>query len=568
VELVQRIDPTEFCLSYDTDTHLLYLRFFSGEDMGAIIAQARVTQPLDKMGPASQPMRSLKTKVDTARIEKLQALDKKYFKSKMDDALMALQDQWFEWLDGAEERAEKERLDREAEEHEELVRIADEGFEFLEETDNPLLWIATEIDWITAGERLNILYTFIAFCSQVVLKNPISVIAIGEGGSGKTHIIEAALELMPNEYTRTMKSSTMAAVYAMSEKDPYFFDGKIINMGDMGGQSDHEEAEEFKNIMKEMQTEGYVSRTKMVKGDDGEQTPKEFKLYGKPCICYTNVPGHEFDDQEMSRSIMLTPRMDNDIAVHWFKQLNRQINTPTSVNIQKHKDNLKMIPNVVHALRMRMDGVSIYNPYASFILNYLNNSKYLKRDVDKFDGILRIITAINGFKRDLFITESEHQVLFTTKDDIMIFLDLLSRYHESITKNLSPAAADLLAQLRDKAEEWDLYENGMTVNDYIFRSGTSLAKRSLQNYFSELNTMGLIKAIDKEGRSNVYALLDTGSGIDKNDICLSDMDKKVLQYNYGLITLPENMTPMYIPGSILHDANETFWNGFLPNGDI
>ena len=212
MELVQRIDPTEFCLSYDTDTHLLYLRFFSGEDMGAIIAQARVTQPLDKMGPASQPMRSLKTKVDTARIEKLQALDKKYFKSKMDDALMALQDRWFEWLDGAEERAEKERLEREAEEQEALEAIVSEGMDIIDEMQNPLICIAWMIDWLTAGERMNILYAFLAYASQVILKNPISVIGIGDGGSGKTHIQDVALSMIPDQFVMTVKSTTDAAL--------------------------------------------------------------------------------------------------------------------------------------------------------------------------------------------------------------------------------------------------------------------------------------------------------------------------------------------------------------------
>lgn len=567
MELIARIEPTEFCLTYDIDKSILYLRFYmeqNEEPAGSILAQARVTHTLDRIGPRSQPMASLKTKVDTAQVEKLQALDKKFFKSKMDDALMLIQERWFEWIDGAEERREKERQQEDEERKLELEEIASEGYEFLEETDNPLLWIAQNIDWITAGERLNILYAFIAFCSQIVLQNPISVIAIGEGGSGKSHIIDAALSLIPTEFVKVMKSSTMAAVYAMSEKDPYFFDGKIIYLGDMGGQADHEEADEFKNIMKEMQTEGYVSRTKMIKGENGEQIPKEYELFGKPCITYTNVPGHAFDDQEMSRSIMLTPRMDNDLAVHWFKQLNRQVNTPTKHNIEEHKNSLKKLPRMVYALKMRMEGVSIDNPYATFILKYLNESKYFKRDVDKFDGILRIITAINGFKRPLHYRDDGTSVLFTTKDDIMIFIDLLSRYHESITKNLSPASSDLLRELREKAEEWDLYETGMTVNDYMFKSGSTLSKRSVQNYFSELNSMGSIKVIDKENRQNVYALVDTDSNNHKDNILLSDMDIKVLEYNYGINNISSYEHPTYVPGEILHDANETFWNGFLP----
>lgn len=53
-----------------------------------------------------------------------------------------------------------------------------EGFETLENTESPLLWVATQIDWYTAGERLNILYAFIAYCSQVILRNPISILLL------------------------------------------------------------------------------------------------------------------------------------------------------------------------------------------------------------------------------------------------------------------------------------------------------------------------------------------------------------------------------------------------------
>ncbi|MEE3417491.1 MAG: hypothetical protein VZR53_19370, partial [Prevotella sp.] len=40
----------------------------------------------------------------------------------------------------------------------------------LKSLDNPLLWIGSVIEWLTAGERNNILLCFLAYCSQVILK--------------------------------------------------------------------------------------------------------------------------------------------------------------------------------------------------------------------------------------------------------------------------------------------------------------------------------------------------------------------------------------------------------------
>ena len=440
-----------------------------------------------------------------------------------------------------------------------------EGKQSLNTTEHPLVWVGNVVDWLTAGERMNILYAWIAYCSQVILKNPISVIALGEGGSGKTHIEDVAMSLIPSQYVMNMKSSTMAAVYAMADKDPYHFDGKIVNMGDLGGSSDHEEAEEFKNIMKEMQSDGYVKRIKMVKGEDGEQIPKEFELYGNPCITFTSVPGHDFDDQEMSRSIMITPRDDNNMAVGKYKHLARSKNNRSARNIQEYKDKVPTIQNMVLALRDRMDGVEIYNPYASFMDHFLAKTKYFKRDVDKYDGILRVITALNGYHRNMY-EDSFGKTLFTTKNDIYYFLDLLSRYHESIATNLSPAAADVLTILRDNAEEWDLYEEGITANDFMFNTNTNLSKRSVQQYFSEMNASGALRVSGKDGRSNVYILVDTNFSGFKDKVELSVDDIQMLEYNYGLDNLSEYETEKnyFPPETVWETAKAPFWNKFLP----
>ena len=212
----------------------------------------------------------------------------------------------------------------------------------------------------------------------------------------------------------------------------------------MGGAEDHQEAQEFKNIMKEMQSGGYVKRIKQVKGEDGEYVNKEFELFGYPCLTYTNVPGYEYEPQEMSRSIFYQPRVDNDLAVSRMRAICRQKNTKSAKIIQEYHDRIPNIQRMVLALRDRMEKIDIENPYTSFIEDFLNGSKFLKRDVDKYDGILRVITAINGYNRELI-----DNTLFTTKNDIRYFIRLLQNYQESINKNLSPPAEKTLKDLRN-----------------------------------------------------------------------------------------------------------------------
>jgi predicted transcriptional regulator len=454
---------------------------------------------------------------------------------------------------------EAEKAAEEVEQYEKQQAL-NNGRMTLETTEHPLLWVANTIDWLTAGERMNILYSWIAYCSQIILENPISVIAIGEASSGKSHIIDTALDLLPQEYVIRMKSATMAATYALADEDPKYFDKKIVYIGDMGGQSDHEEAEAFKNLMKELQTDGEARRIKMVTGNDGEQVPKWFILEGYPCLTYTNVPGHEYDNQELSRSVMLSPRQDNDEAVSIFKHLNDMKRGRTFDNIEEYRNRIPMIRNMVLALKEKMNDVEIVNPYRQFIRDFLSKTKYFKRDFDKYNGILKIITVLNGYNRPV-----HDGFIFTTKEDIAIFLELLERYHESITSNLSPNAMDILGILRDKAEEWELYEEGITVNDFMYRANLNFAKSSIQRYFGEMNSSGILKVDRKEGNQNVYLLMDSGFLKEIKNIRLTSFDEKMLVYNFGISAEELDTIYPHTPSwGISESINPPVWNDFLP----
>ena len=75
-----------------------------------------------------------------------------------------------------DKESEKSRI-----QHETLLnQNLDAARSILECKDQPLLYIAALISWLTAGERANIMLTFITFASQVILRNPISMIGLGD----------------------------------------------------------------------------------------------------------------------------------------------------------------------------------------------------------------------------------------------------------------------------------------------------------------------------------------------------------------------------------------------------
>ena len=435
--------------------------------------------------------------------------------------------------------------------------------------DNPLLYIGSVIEWFTAGERNNILLCFLAYCSQVILRNPISVIALGEAGSGKSHIEEVAMSLIPSEFIVNEKNITANALFRRAEESKYFYDGKIVNYGDMGGNSDQKFMEESKNLMKELQSEGYLCKPLTVQVE-GEWYVNELELIGKPCLTYTTVPNYQFDEQELSRSIFITPRTDNKVEFN-KRNIALEFKGKSYNYMEKMKKEAEVISYMIYVLRGLMEEIEIINPYVLIVIKFLNNSKYYKRDFPKYNNLLKVITVMNYYHKTVYEV-GDRKVIYTSIEDVQLFLSLLSNYRLSISENLSPKATEilqLLVELNDKpksnGEQPTLDVNRLwTITDFMEETHIDIEKRSLQTYFSELNKKGFIRIVETKGRANVYEITDNFNPIIiEEKLTLDDNVKKTIAYEHdddNLLNILED--DKVIPGLSIMDHDE---NIELPN---
>ena len=435
----------------------------------------------------------------------------------------------------------------------------------LKSLDNPLLWIGSVIEWLTAGERNNILLCVLAYCSQVILKNPISVIALGEAGSGKSHIEEVAMSLIPKEFIVNEKNITQAALFRRAEQSEYFYDGKIVNYGDMGGSNDQEFMEESKNIMKELQSEGFVSKPVATKVDGAWET-RELNLIGKPCLTYTTVPNYEFDDQELSRSILVTPRTDNKRE---FNRRNRalEFKGKSYGYMMKMVQESEQIQYMVYLLRDTMKDTVIINPYVDVVIGFLKNSEYYKRDFPKYNNLLKVITAFNYYHKQVYEKEDGVKVLYVSAEDVQLFLTLLSKYELSISENLSLHATDIIKELMELEKQTPIGDDGQptldvnatwTINDFMEHTKLNLAKRSVQNYFKELNSRGFVRVVEKKNNANVYELTGAFSmNLLEETLTLSKSVKETIAYELGdeLLAILEDDKPVKGLSIMDHDDN-------------
>lgn len=405
----------------------------------------------------------------------------------------------------------------------------------------PLIYIASLVSWLTAGERVNIMLAFMCYCSQVIMRNPISVIAIGDGGSGKTHIEETALSMIPEEFKVYEKKVTEAAMFNRSKDDQYFYNGKIVIYGDLGGDDDQKDVIAAKNMLKELQSDGYLNKPLSIQTNDEGWVTQDITLKGYPCLTYTTVPGFMFDDQEKSRSIFITPRMDNKGVFNARKTILEFKGGKTYLEMEGYKKDIEIVKYMVLLLRKRMESLEIINPYTYSVITFLGESEYFKRDFDKYNGILKTITAFNSFDRETFEMNGK-EVVFTSLDDLQLFISLLISYHESITGNITLKAAEILEDIRANFDDWILrnkvFELGLTTAQYADLTNLHVSKRSIQRYFGELNSAGFLKVVDKQGNSNIYALTGRVTSDELSNLLnLSLEQKELIKYEIGYTAL-------------------------------
>lgn len=396
-----------------------------------------------------------------------------------------------------------------------------EAKKFMQTLNDPLLYIGSIVDWLTAGERINTLICFCAGCSQVVLNEPVSVIGYGESSSGKTFVQNVALSLLPEEFIVVEKQVSPAALFNRSARDTRFYDGKIVSYGDMGGQNDRDNVQETLDLMKELQTDGKLVKPVSVKQDDGKWGVEDLILEGKPSLWYTTVPT-DIDGQELSRAIVYSPRTDNKSIFHRRGKMLSLKRGRTYSKFQTIEQKSEMIKHMVLHLREVMQDYIIINPFYNIIADILNESKYYKRDTDKYLHLLDTITAINFYQNQKYTFNDGQKAVITSKNDVQLLLSLLEPYMSSITVNIKPKSVEVYETIKSNIDEWKQYKGadidgyndagfqiGITIRDYFEKSNTDIPMSSLNRYFSDLYQAGLLTIVGKENnRANMYDIVE------------------------------------------------------------
>ena len=273
----------------------------------------------------------------------------------------------------------------------------------LEYEMTPLELIVATTHCLGVGKPREIVRAFFGFFQTYCGEKGTNVIAIGGPASGKSFILETALSMIPSE--RIIRG-TKTVAYFFNKYQGRDMTGYIYYIGDLGGDNDNQNTIEFRDILKQLSTDGFVERGVMDK-DSGEE--QEQIVLGYPSLSYTTAKEEMVNEQEKTRSTMLSPSpvdtgklmvfnflMENHGKYH--EEITRMLNIRDSIQGLVYKFNPQKY--------------DFFNPYMFCIEEHLRNHDDFNRKILEYNAILRLVTLLNtprSITHDMYYDENYEQ---------------------------------------------------------------------------------------------------------------------------------------------------------------
>lgn len=372
------------------------------------------------------------------------------------------------------------------------------------------------------GERTNKLTAYLAAVSRK-LDKPLAIIIQSSSAAGKTTIMDAVLELMPEEERIKYSAMTGQSLYYMGDTD---LKHKILAIAEEEG------ASKASYALKLLQSEGELTIASTTKDENGRMTTDEYQVEG-PVMIFLTTTSVDLDEELVNRALVLTvdESREQTEAIH---ALQREAETFDGLRRKLEKQAItKLHQNAQRLLRP----LHVVNPYAPQ-LSFMSDKTRSRRDHSKYLGLIRAVTLLHQYQRPVK-TEQGIEYVEATPKDIEI-ANALS--HEVLGRSLDdvqPQTRRLLGLLHSMVK-LACEEKQIDQTDYRFtrkdvRAFTGWSDSQLKVHLKRLVELEyLIIHSGSRGHWHVYELAYRGEGDDLKCFVTGLTDRKSLNENTSL----------------------------------
>lgn len=368
---------------------------------------------------------------------------------------------------------------------------------FLKDFDmTPLELIIATSHCLGVGKPREIVRAFFGYFQTYCGEKGTNVIAIGSPASGKSFTLETALSMIPQE---RVSYGAKTVAYFFRKYNGQDLTGHIFFIGDLGGSEDDQDTIKFRDKLKQLTTDGYAERGIVDKEslEDEDQWVK-----GYPSLSYTTAREEMVNEQEKTRSVMLTPAPLDTGKLIVFKYLmeNRGAYHEKLELLFSIRDSIKGL-----VYKFSPNDYDWFNPYMFCIEEHLSNHDDFPRKIDEFNAILKLVTILNSPKKlqhhmyyDGNYDEMDTDVFISSKRDVINALNIFD------SANLLP---DETRFANGIIQEYELFEGSTKIpSESEDFSWEDIAMDEMEYYKQEDGSYKL----DREIRKKVFTLKTLG----------------------------------------------------------
>ena len=377
------------------------------------------------------------------------------------------------------------------------------------------------------GEDVNKLTGYLA-CVSRKLDRPLAIIIQSTSAAGKSSLMDAILNLMPEEELTQYSAMTGQSLFYMGETN---LKNRILAIAEEEG------AQNASYALKLLQSEGQLTIASTGKDEStGTMETKEYHVEG-PVMLFMTTTAIDIDEELMNRCLVLTVNESREQtqAIH---AMQRSLHTIDGILAKQSKNKLIQLHKNMQRLIKPM---LVANPYAEQ-LTFINDKTRTRRDHMKYLTLINSIALLHQYQREIKTIKHEGEVISyieVEKQDIAIANKLAHEILGRSLDELPPQTRKLLNQIYEMVRSYCKRE-GLEQCDYLFsrktvRDATGWGNTQLKVHLDRLEDMEYILAHKGgRGQSFAYELLYQNEGKDGNNFVLGLKDMQKLDYDAQL----------------------------------
>ena len=354
------------------------------------------------------------------------------------------------------------------------------------------------------GEAENALCTYLAALSRK-LDRPLAVLIQSTSAAGKSALMDAVLDLVPEEERVTYSAMTGQSLFYLGEAD---LKHKALAIAEEEG------ARHASYALKLLQSQGALTIASTGKDPaTGRLVTQDYKVEGPVALMLTTT-AIDLDEELANRCLVLTidESRDQTRAIHA-----RQRYEETLAGLAE-REHGAAIRKLHHNAQRLIRPIKVVNPYAEG-LTFLDDKTRTRRDHRKYLALIRAIALLHQHQRPIRRLERAGveavEYIEASLEDIAAANHLAHAVLGTTLDELPPQTRRLLHLVRSHVGTWaksaGLHPRDLRFTRREVREATGWGDTQLKLHLSRLESLEYL-LVRRDGARFVYELLWAGEG--------------------------------------------------------